>query len=215
MRRQPMNNDADLNMLACFLVYHSIPSLKNMVASDLEGTINCWFIQRTSMNVELLVQWNTRWSSKGNTNSIPLPISVCSSHNATLWLQKYTARVIWTTLKVPIYFKRTGVTYLYYIYIYAFSRCFYPKRLTIAFRLYIFISTCLPWESNPQAFALLTQCSTTEPHRNTISSASRNNWIIPWSFWSFQALQAWWNQNETNRTNHCRLGVWKNLSLNG
>ncbi len=26
----------------------------------------------------------------------------------------------------------------YYIYIYAFSRCFYPKRLTIAFRLYIF-----------------------------------------------------------------------------
>jgi len=47
-----------------------------------------------------------------------------------------------------------------YIYIYAFSRRFYPKRLTIAFRLYIFISTCVPWESNPQPFALLTQCST-------------------------------------------------------
>ncbi len=53
------------------------------------------------------------------------------------------------------------------IYIYAFSRRFYPKRLTIAFRLYIFISMCVPWESNPQPFALLTQCSTTEPHRNT------------------------------------------------
>ncbi len=39
------------------------------------------------------------------------------------------------------------------IYIYAFSRCFYPKQLTIAFRLYIFISTCVPWESNPQPFA--------------------------------------------------------------
>uniref|UniRef100_A0A671SR67 Anaphase-promoting complex subunit 1-like n=1 Tax=Sinocyclocheilus anshuiensis TaxID=1608454 RepID=A0A671SR67_9TELE len=39
MRRQPMNNDTDVNMLACFLVYHSIPSLKNTVASDLEGTI--------------------------------------------------------------------------------------------------------------------------------------------------------------------------------
>ncbi len=50
---------------------------------------------------------------------------------------------------------------------YAFSRRFYPKRLTIAFRLYIFISMCVPWESNPQPFALLTQCSTTEPHRNT------------------------------------------------
>ncbi len=55
-----------------------------------------------------------------------------------------------------------------YIYIYAFSRRFYPKRLTIAFRLYIFISTCVPWESNPQPFAQLTQCSTTEPHRNTL-----------------------------------------------
>ncbi len=52
------------------------------------------------------------------------------------------------------------------IYIYAFSRRFYPKRLTIAFRLYIFISTCVPWESNPQPFAQQTQCSTTEPHRN-------------------------------------------------
>uniref|UniRef100_A0A8C2A3Z6 Anaphase-promoting complex subunit 1 n=1 Tax=Cyprinus carpio TaxID=7962 RepID=A0A8C2A3Z6_CYPCA len=39
MRGQPMNSDTDVNMLACFLVYHSIPSLKNMVASDLEGTI--------------------------------------------------------------------------------------------------------------------------------------------------------------------------------
>ncbi len=26
-----------------------------------------------------------------------------------------------------------------------------------------FISMCVPWELNPQPFALLTQCSTTEP----------------------------------------------------
>ncbi len=51
---------------------------------------------------------------------------------------------------------------------FTFSRRFYPKRLTIAFRLYIFISICFPWELNPQPFALLTQCSTTEPHRNSI-----------------------------------------------
>ncbi len=42
------------------------------------------------------------------------------------------------------------INVLTYIYIYAFSRRFYPKRLTIAFRLYIFISTCVPLESNPQ-----------------------------------------------------------------
>ncbi len=51
-----------------------------------------------------------------------------------------------------------------FIYIYAFSRRFYPKRLTIAFRLYIFNQyLCILWESNPQPFALVTQCSTTEP----------------------------------------------------
>ncbi len=44
---------------------------------------------------------------------------------------------------------------------------FIQKKLTIVFRIYIFISMCVPWELNPQPFALLTQCSTTEPHRNT------------------------------------------------
>ncbi len=53
-------------------------------------------------------------------------------------------------------------------FIYAFSRRFYPKQLTTAFRLNIFSSMCVPWESNPQPFALLMQCSTTEPHRNTL-----------------------------------------------
>ncbi len=37
-------------------------------------------------------------------------------------------------------------------YLSTLIRRFYPKRLTIAFRLYIFISTCVPWESNPQPF---------------------------------------------------------------
>ncbi len=66
------------------------------------------------------------------------------------------------------YFSQCLVILYIYIYIYAFSRRFYPKRLTITFRLYILISMCVPWESNPQPFALLTQCSTTEPHRNTL-----------------------------------------------
>ncbi len=47
------------------------------------------------------------------------------------------------------------------------------KATYSAFRLYIFFyqySMCVPWESNPQPFALLTQCSTTEPqeHRRVI-----------------------------------------------
>ncbi len=53
--------------------------------------------------------------------------------------------------------------YMYvYIYINAFSRCFYPKRLS-AFSLKFFVNMCVPWELNPQPFALLMQCFTTEP----------------------------------------------------
>ncbi len=38
-----------------------------------------------------------------------------------------------------------------------------------------FVSMVVPWESNPQPFALLTQCSTTEPHRNTYTIYYRAN----------------------------------------
>ncbi len=62
---------------------------------------------------------------------------------------------------INIFWRNTHITY--YIYIYAFSRCFYPKRLTVHSGYTCFITMCVPWELNPQPFALLTQCSTTEP----------------------------------------------------
>ncbi len=42
---------------------------------------------------------------------------------------------------------------------------------------YTFSLVCVPWESNPQPFALLTQCSTTEPHRNT-NMVNELTWLI-------------------------------------
>ncbi len=39
---------------------------------------------------------------------------------------------------------------------------FIQSRLTIQ-AIHFFVSKCVPWELNPQPFALLTQCSTTEP----------------------------------------------------
>ncbi len=50
-----------------------------------------------------------------------------------------------------------------YIYIYAFSRCFYPKRLTVHSGYTFIVSMCVPWDT---IFALLTQCSTTEPQEH-------------------------------------------------
>ncbi len=102
-----------------------------------------------------------------------------------------------------------------------FIRRFYPKRLTITFRLYIFISMCVPWESNPQPFALLTQCSTTEPHRNMSNKKKYFCQIrrkrCKWSqqlktcwvgrFWEMYCIRVGW----INQTNNERMV----LSLSG
>ncbi len=53
-----------------------------------------------------------------------------------------------------------------YIYIYAFSRQFYPKRLAGYTFFHQCVCVCVPRELNPQPFALLTQCSTTEPQEH-------------------------------------------------
>ncbi len=65
-----------------------------------------------------------------------------------------------------------------YIYIYAFSRCFYPKRLTVHSGYTCFITMCVPWESNPQPFALLTQCSTTEPQEQKLMYLKLNYYLL-------------------------------------
>ncbi len=76
----------------------------------------------------------------------------------------------------PIYFHWIVMyTWGFLLNIYAFSRRFYPKRITVHSGYTFFLySVCVPWELNPQPFALLMQCSTTEPqeHRNTEKSPS-------------------------------------------
>ncbi len=39
-----------------------------------------------------------------------------------------------------------------HIYIYVFSRRFYPKQLTVHSDYTFFVSMCVPWELNPQPF---------------------------------------------------------------
>ncbi len=56
--------------------------------------------------------------------------------------------------------------YIFDLFIYAFIRRFYPKRLTIAFRLYIFYQFVCFLGIEPTTFALLRQCSTTEPQEH-------------------------------------------------
>ncbi len=59
-----------------------------------------------------------------------------------------------------------------YIYIYAFSRRFYPKRLAGHSGYTCFVSMCSLGIEPTQPFVLLTQCSTTEPQKQ-----SRPKWM--------------------------------------
>ncbi len=61
---------------------------------------------------------------------------------------------------------------------------FIQKATCIATSGYTFflISMCVPWELNPQTFALLTQCSTTEPQ------------VIPIINLSYQMALIFYNQ---------------------
>ncbi len=58
-----------------------------------------------------------------------------------------------------------------YIYIYAFSRCFFPKWLQAIH----FVSVCF-LGIEPTTFALLTQCSTTEPQEHVCCSFVLDGW---------------------------------------
>ncbi len=53
--------------------------------------------------------------------------------------------------------------YTGYVYIYAFSRRFYPKRLTVHSDYNFFCQYVCSLGIEPMTFALLTQCSTAEP----------------------------------------------------
>ncbi len=52
------------------------------------------------------------------------------------------------------------------MYIYAFSRRFYPKRLTVHSGYNFFCQYMCSLGVEPTTFALLTQCSTTEPQEH-------------------------------------------------
>ncbi len=59
------------------------------------------------------------------------------------------------------------------IYIYAFRRRFYPKRLTVhSGYAFSFVSMC-SLGIEPTTFALLTQCSTTEPQEHTLCNVNK------------------------------------------
>ncbi len=60
-----------------------------------------------------------------------------------------------------------------YYYLHVFSRRFYPKRLTVHSGYTCFVSMC-SLGIEPTTFALLTQCSTTEPQEIVLLAIATN-----------------------------------------
>ncbi len=69
----------------------------------------------------------------------------------------------WVNLTHIFWFPRQ----LYRLYIYAFRRCFYPKRLTVLSGYTFFVSMCVLWELNPQPLRCKHNALTTEPQEHT------------------------------------------------
>ncbi len=67
-------------------------------------------------------------------------------------------------IRVRLFFNK-GIWFISNIYIYAFSRHFYPKRLTYS-GYNFFLSVCVFPGNWTTTFVLLTQCSTTEPQEH-------------------------------------------------
>ncbi len=87
-------------------------------------------------------------------------------------LQRYFSALVWLQLgektKTVRFFKKSRIDKNYsfiYIYIYAFSRRFYPKRLTVHSGYTYFYQYMCSLRIEPTTFALLIQCSTTEPQK--------------------------------------------------
>ncbi len=106
------------------------------------------------------------------------PISKTWVSVFTVWIYPMQTMYDWTFLTCHILqttsafrWKWNKLYSIFVVYfwnnIYAFSICFYPKRLTVHSGYTSFLSVCVPWELNPQTFALLTQCSTTEPQKHS------------------------------------------------
>ncbi len=93
--------------------------------------------------------------------------SLCIYKERTIKLSCFIKMVHMTCMNFSKYFKAI----FFFFYIYAFSRRFYPKRLTVHSGYTCFVSMCVPWESNPQPLRCKRNALTTEPqehfHRNT------------------------------------------------
>ncbi len=81
-----------------------------------------------------------------------MPVREPAAQHMLLYSLTHTSQHIGETCTFNVYFCAFGYIC---IYIYAFSRRFYPKRLKLHSGYRFFVSMCVPWESNPQTFALL------------------------------------------------------------
>ncbi len=114
-------------------------------------TINCSFQLKwllVAAKHQQLIPYHTNYDYRGKL-SINKELFICDSLNNTmLWPQKNSTIV------------QCLFTFMH------LADAFIQSDLKCIQDIIFFISMCVPWELNPQPFALLTQCSTTEPQEH-------------------------------------------------
>ncbi len=127
----------------------------------------------------------TKWIRKSELKSTPVNTSnyILGSENKGDLVQKNVVMLVESlfTLWLQSLSGLNVFIWIDYIYIYAFSRCFYPKRLTVHLGYNFFCQYMCSLGIEPTTFALLTQCSTTEPQEH-----------IPVAQWLISLIYNWY-----------------------
>ncbi len=108
--------------------------------------------------------------SKKGTKAVTFSKATCLYLKGPFWYLKRYILVLKLYIFEPnryksVPFEKVLPSDSFYIYIYAFIRLFYPKRLQCIQAIYISLYVC-SLGIEPTPFALLTQCSTTEPQEH-------------------------------------------------
>ncbi len=97
-----------------------------------------------------------------------------------LGLQRTTVRAIihkWRKLGTVVNLPRSDRPTFTFTFMHL-ADAFIQSDLQCIQDIHFFISMCVPWELNPWPFALLTQCSTTEPQEHPTKITPRAQWRL-------------------------------------
>ncbi len=145
-------------------------------------------------DTSLLVNKPASWSAQDLRTRPVIPSGTITEQLIRHLFWKFPYIILWEYLGCrlivsnSLWYNHTTFTFMHLADAFIQSDLFRLYFFFFAFFLgytFFFISMCVPWELNPRPFALLTQCSTTEPHHSHgaadcfVFSSAANDCLFP------------------------------------